>query len=185
MSPPPSAGRQLRDGAPLRTLPCVDLERIRRLVEAEVDRALAGARARRPLVTEEMVEAARRRGAGLVEHPPGAIVTPAARGRARDLGVEVREVPGDSGLSPEERRAAVEAVLEAVLARLRRRPAVARARAAPSAPGRAGGRRPLVTVEGIRAAAGRGESIRLPPGAIVTPAARDEARARGVRIETA
>lgn len=161
----------------------MNVEALRRLVEEEVSRALGGARGRPGAVTEEMVVAARRRGAGALEHPPGALVTPAARERARDLRIEIRETPG--AVCPVERRRVVEAVMAAVLARLRGRPNPRRARSwGQDSPVRAPRRgRPLVTAEAVRAAAAAGEPLRAPRGAILTPGAADEAARLGVRID--
>ncbi|RMH57764.1 MAG: hypothetical protein D6679_05890 [Candidatus Hydrogenedentota bacterium] len=160
----------------------MDLELIRRVVEEEVRRAVhgrrTGRRIKRPVVSEEMVNAARRRKAAVIEIPANALITPAARERAKTLGISFRQEPVPR-IEDAETRELIEAVFAAVVEEIgRRRERTGRVAASIDPMGKK-----VVTAEDVRSARSRGGVIRLLPGGRVTPLAADLAREYGVRIE--
>lgn len=72
----------------------MEYETIRRIVEEEVLKALSNSpstpRLKRPVISESMILQAKRRGSKLIEIPPAALITPAARDRADTLGIKIK-----------------------------------------------------------------------------------------------
>lgn len=159
-------------------------DNLRALVEAEVAKALARrrrpSRTKRVLVTERDVEGARKRGTAALDVPEGALLTPAARDRAKDLGLSIRFVAATL-VADSETRALVDAVLDRVASALARRAP----RNAPPVTGEdAAGRvhfpgrvLTLAAAKGIRAAV-----LVVGKRTAVTPAAWDDLRDRGVEV---
>jgi hypothetical protein len=52
-----------------------------------------------------------------------------------------------------------------------------------TAPAMSGGKKQLVTVKEIDEAARSGQRLQLPPGALITPLARDRARELGIQLD--
>lgn len=170
----------------------MNYEAVRRVVEEEVLKALASSRAagriRRAVVSESQVVAAWRRGSRALSIAPGGIVTPAARERAAHLGVAIEEtaVPPRN---PREVEAVVEAVMAKVIGELGDRPRAATIGApgkeqagrptAPVPPRRA---RRVVTAADVDAARFRDKVLRVDRRARVTPLAWDTAEKLGIRI---
>lgn len=157
---------------------------LRALVEAEVAKALAARRrpnrTRRVLVTEREVEGARKRRQSALEIPEGALLTPAARDRAKDLGISVRFVPSHDTLDAQA-RALVEAVLARVTEALARRvPRVAAPLTGEDAAGRIHVPGRVLTLASVRAV--RGRTLVVGRRCAVTPAAWDELRDRGIEL---
>lgn len=155
----------------------MNYETIRRYVEEEVLKQLSKApvtkRVRRPVVSEEKIVAAWRRGSRLIKVTPGSIITPAARDRAGALGVEIREELIQSQDRPEN-RATVEAVMAAVIAELERRPR-AEARRIPS--------KKLITAADVEYYRMKAGVVQINKQTKITPLARDLARRYGVKFE--
>lgn len=157
----------------------MDFEVVRRIVTEEVLKHLGSARStvrvRRPVVTEAMIVAARRRGSSTVAATPGAIITPAAVERARNLGISIEHTKLPASRAPEA-TAVIEAVMAAVITEIGRRP---RASARPSS-----GSRRLVTADDVELMHERhSKSMTLTPGARMTPLANDLALKYGIKIE--
>jgi hypothetical protein len=155
----------------------MNLEAIRRIVEEEVTRSLSAARStprlRRPVVSESMIVAARRRGSAAIEVTPGSIVTPAARERAASLGVAIHEtkIPPASACA----RTVIEAVMAKVVAELE-------GRAASPLPSALRAKR-LITARDVELLRFRDHPvITLVKGVRITPLARDLAESNGIRI---
>lgn len=155
----------------------MNLEAIRRIVEEEVVKSLSAARStprlKRPVVSESMIVAARRRGSAALEITPGSIVTPAARERAAALGVAIHEtkIPPASACS----RAYIEAVMAKVVAGLEGR--------APAPLPETFRAKRLITARDVELLRFRDHPvITLDKGVRITPLARDLAERNGIRI---
>jgi len=155
----------------------MNLEAIRRIVEEEVTKSLSAARStprlKRPIVSESMIVAARRRGSAAIEVTPGSIVTPAARERAAALGIAIHatKIPPASTCA----RAYIEAVMARVVAEFEGR--------TPSSPPTAFRVKRLITAREIELLRFREHPvITLGKGVRITPLARDLAEKNGIRI---
>jgi hypothetical protein len=158
----------------------MDYGAIRRIVEEEVLKNLSSAprtpRLRRPVVAEAMIVSAWKRGARSLEITPGALVTPAARDRAKSLGVAIEETR-ISGRTQAEVAAVVDAVMAVVAAQIEGRP-----RTAP-APASVGGRR-VVTAREIEILRWKESVLKVDAKTRITPLARDLAESYGIKIVT-
>ncbi|MEK8023384.1 MAG: hypothetical protein AAB229_06185 [Candidatus Hydrogenedentota bacterium] len=157
----------------------MNLDLIRKIVEEEVMKSLSSAkssvRIRRPVVSEAMIVAARRRGSRSLQIPPGAIVTPAARERAGALGIAIEETMRTR--ETPESRAVTEAVMAAVVGALSKRPHPA---ASPASPGMIV--KKLVTAADLELWRFNTKVITVGRKTLVTPLARELAGKYGVRI---
>jgi len=154
----------------------VNYGEIRRIVEEEirrhVSRAPSNARVRRPVITENLIVQSWRRGARELEVTPGAVITPAARERARRLGVHILETMTAPETSPSMTRLA-ESVMAAVMAELENRPR-AEARHVPS--------RRVLTAADVELARMNEPVIAVGRKTRVTPLARDLVEKYGLKI---
>ena len=150
---------------------------IRRFVEEEVLKTLSAApitsRIRRPVVSEYMIVSAKRRGSSMIKITPGAIVTPAARDRASELGIEIRQEMVLPETRPEY-AAVVEQVLAMVVAEIESRPR-AKDRREPT--------KKLITAEDIEYLRMTTMVISIGKKTVITPLARDLARRYGLKFK--
>lgn len=154
----------------------MNYELIRTIVEEEVIKALSSAkstvRVRRPVVSEAMIVAAWRRGSKSLPITPGAIITPAARERAKALGLAIDEIKVPAA-SPEV-GPVVEAVMAAVVAQISGRPTFMRASAT--------NRKVLITAKDIELCRFNTKVLTVGTRTRITPLARELAERYGVKI---
>jgi hypothetical protein len=156
---------------------------LRALVEAEVAKALARRRrsspTKRPLLTERDVEGARRRGTVSLEVPEGTLLTPAARDRAKEVGLTIRFVPARLGEDAEIQRL-VETILDRVTAALAGRKRPSASAMGLDAEGRVHFAGRVLTLAAAREV--RAGVLVVSRRTAITPAAWDWLRDRGVEV---
>jgi len=158
----------------------MDYVTIRRVVEEEVVKSLSSAtatpRIKRPVVSESMVAQAKRRGSKVLEIPPGAIITPAARDRAETLGIKITQTLS-ADLNSRDAAMLAEAVMSSVVAYLSRTESLV-----PKINPVSANDRKLITASDIDKIMLGEKVIRLSKKDRITPLARDNAERSGVRI---